>query len=203
MGKVMSTAPPDGLVTFLLERLEKGDPEAAKRLWEAYFARLVSLARARLWASPRGMADEEDVALSAFNSFFDGVKAGRFPRLDNRDDLWQILLVLTTRKAVGLIRHQTMLKRWLRGVISIPGGSGVDGPAIASIQPTPEAVAEVMEQCGRLLGLLDTGRLREVAVWKMEGYTNVEIGEKLNRSVPTVERKLAAIRKIWKREADL
>jgi DNA-binding CsgD family transcriptional regulator len=42
--------------------------------------------------------------------------------------------------------------------------------------------------------------LRDVAVWKMEGYTNEEIAGQLGRSVPTVERKLASIRKIWERE---
>ena len=35
------------------------------------------------------LADEEDVALSAFDSFCRGAEQGRFPRLDDRDDLWQ------------------------------------------------------------------------------------------------------------------
>ena len=97
--------PADGSVTGWLGRLKAGDPAAAKPLWDAYFARLVVLARARLRGAPRAAADEEDVALSAFDSFCRGAGEGRFPRLDDRDDLWQVLFLLTTRKAVGLVRH--------------------------------------------------------------------------------------------------
>src|SRR5262249_35153126 len=91
-----------GSVTLWLEQLKRGNPAAAQPLWDAYFARLVALARARLRAAPRAAADEEDVALSAFDSFCRGAEAGRFPRLDDRDDLWQVLFVITTRKAIGL-----------------------------------------------------------------------------------------------------
>jgi hypothetical protein len=100
---------PGGSVTIWLNQL-KVDPAAAKPLWDRYFTRLVGLARARLRAVPRGAADEEDVALSAFDSFCKAAAEGRFPRLDDRDDLWQVLFVLTTRKAIGLVRHVTRQK---------------------------------------------------------------------------------------------
>lgn len=184
---------PDGSVTVWLELLKSGDAAAAKPLWDAYFARLVSLARGRLRTAPRALADEEDVALAAFDSFCRGAEMGRFPCLDDRDDLWQVLFVLTTRKAVGLIRHQTRDKR---------GGGRVaphDAGMVPAAGPTPEEAAEVADECARLLARLGPG-LRDVAVWKMEGYTNAEIAGKLGRSVPTVERKLATIRDLWQRE---
>ena len=56
------------------------------------------------------------------------------------------------------------------------------------------------EGCAWLLGLLTAADLREVAVWKLEGYTNKKIAGMIGRSVPTVERKLASIRTIWERE---
>src|SRR5262249_5412187 len=59
----------DGSITRLIVLLKEGDRAAAQPLWDAYFRRLVGLARARLRGTPRGMADEEDVALSAFDSF--------------------------------------------------------------------------------------------------------------------------------------
>jgi DNA-directed RNA polymerase specialized sigma24 family protein len=183
-----------GCVTIWLEQLKAGDPAAAKPLWDGYFARLVALARARLRSLPRAAADEEDVALSAFDSFCRGIGEGRFPRLDDRDDLWQVLFVITTRKAIGLVRHETREKR---------GGKATSAPdalaAMPAAGPSPELVAEVSEECARLLGLLGDEHLRQVAVWKMEGYTNEEIAGKLGRSIPTVERKLAAIRTIWER----
>ena len=60
------------------------------------------------------------------------------------------------------------------------------------------------ESCRRLLEMLPTQELRNVAVWKMEGYTNEEIAAKMKsgqgRSLATVERKLALIRTIWAKE---
>lgn len=200
----MDEPSPAGSVTIWLNQL-KADPAAVQPLWDRYYARLVALARTRLRAVPRGAADEEDVALSAFDSFCRAAAAGRFPRLDDRHDLWQVLFVITDRKASGLRRHETRDKRGGGKVVqaSATGGgtsSSPDALAIAaSSDPTPELVAEVTEECGRLLGLLGDGELRSVAVWKMEGYTNQEIARKINRSIPTVERKLALIRETWER----
>lgn len=194
---------PSGLVTVWLERLKAGDPTAAKRLWDGYFTRLVALARGRLRSLPRAAADEEDVALSAFDSFCRGAGEGRFPRLDDRDDLWQVLFVITTRKAIGLVRHTTCEKRGGKAAVVASGCSSDPTPdalaGVPGVGPSPELAAEVAEGCARLLGLLGDGQLRQVAIWKMEGYTNEEIAGHLGRSVPTVERKLAAIRTIWER----
>ena len=41
--------------------------------------------------------DEEDVALSVFQSLCDGVKSGKFSRLDDRVNLWALLVVITSR----------------------------------------------------------------------------------------------------------
>jgi DNA-directed RNA polymerase specialized sigma24 family protein len=190
-----------GSVTVWLNQLKAGDPAAAQPLWDGYFARLVALARDRLRAIPRGIADEEDVALSAFDSFCRAAAAGRFPRLDDRDDLWQVLFVLTVRKAVNLVRYETRERRGetRQGPTGAADSTTSGVGAITDAEPTPDVVAEVSEGCARLLGLLTAADLREVAVWKLEGYTNAEIAGKLGRSLPTVERKLAAIRTIWKR----
>jgi DNA-directed RNA polymerase specialized sigma24 family protein len=199
----MDDASPTNGVTVWLARLKAGDSAAATAVWHGYFARLVALARARLRALPRAAADEEDVALSAFDSFCRGAADGRFPRLDDRDDLWQMLFVITTRKAIGLVRHETREKRGGKAARApAPGTDSTPDPlaAVADAGPTPELVAEVSEECSRLLGLLGDGQLRQVAIWKMEGYTNEEIAGKLGRSVPTVERKLAAIRTLWESE---
>ena len=69
-------------VTQWVSDLKAGDRgEAARLLWGRYFERLARLAQARLRAVARGPADGEDVALSVFDSFFQGIADGRFPRL--------------------------------------------------------------------------------------------------------------------------
>ena len=198
----MNPPPPDGSVTIWLEQLKAGDPAAVTPIWTGYFARLVALARGRLRSTSRAAADEEDVALSAFDSFCRGVTEGRFPRLDDREDLWQVLFVITTRKAIGHVRHESREKR--DGRRAIHASSSESGPnllaATPSSEPSPEFAAEVADECVRLLDLLGDGQLRQVAIWKMEGFTNKEIADKIKKSVPTVERKLATIRVIWEQE---
>lgn len=157
-------------------------------------------------AAPRAAADEEDVALSAFDSFCRGAEAGRFPRLDDRDDLWHVLFVITDRKAVGLARREGRAKRGGGRVVQISAfGKGEDSNAdvmggIPGSEACPAFAAQVAEECQRLLSILSDGKLRQIAIWKMEGFTNVEISEKLSLSVPTIERKLARIRTLWQQE---
>jgi len=75
---------PEGSVTRWISQLKNGDRAAAQPLWEAYFHRLVALARKRLRGTPRRAADEEDVALCAFDSFYRRAERGQFPKLEGR-----------------------------------------------------------------------------------------------------------------------
>src|SRR5438477_5346017 len=109
-------------VTEWVRQLEAGDRDAAGGLWEAYYRRLVGLARGKLRDLPRRAADEEDVALSAFDSFCRGAEQGRFPRLDDRDNLWRLLVVITERKACDLVQHEHRQKR---GGGEVRGESGL------------------------------------------------------------------------------
>ena len=196
-----------GSVTAWIDQLRAGDRAAAQRLWQGYFHRLVGLARKKLGRAPRGMADEEDVALSALDSFIRGAEQGRFPQLHDRDDLWNLLLIITERKAVDLVNHERCEKRGggnVRHEGSLAGDSSVTAPFdhVAGPEPTPDEAARMAENCRRLLEALEDGKLRAVALAKMEGCTNEEIAARLKRSVPTVERKLARIRKISGEEMD-
>jgi hypothetical protein len=75
------------------------------------------------------VADEEDVALSAFDSFCRGAEKGRFPRLQDCDDLWQLLFMITTRKAADLVEHERRQKRGGGLVLdeAMLAGTGYDG----------------------------------------------------------------------------
>jgi DNA-directed RNA polymerase specialized sigma24 family protein len=192
-----------GSVTAWIERLKAGDGDAAERLWEGYFHRLVGLARRKLQGASRAAADEEDVALSAFESFCRGAEAGRFPRLDDRDDLWQLLVLLTARKAARLRRQERRLKRGGGAVQHTSALADEGGGELAEVigrEPAPEFAAAVAEECRRLLEGLGDAELRAVAVAKMEGHSNAEIADRLGVVERTVERKLRVIRGLWEQE---
>jgi DNA-directed RNA polymerase specialized sigma24 family protein len=192
-----------GSVTVWIAALRAGDPDAAQRLWEGYFAKLVALAHHHLLGRPRAAADEEDVALSALASFCRGAAAGRFPRLGDRADLWQLLVLLTARKAGRLRRHEGRLKRGGGGVRHLSTLDEEEGELAEAIgrEPTPELAAQLGEQWRRLLEGLGDDELRRVARWKLEGYSTEEMAARLGCVPRTVERKLRVIRGLWEQEA--
>ena len=165
----------------------------------------MALARTKLHAAPRRIADEEDAALSAFDSFCRRAEQGQFPDLKDRDGLWALLVVLTARKAADLVRHHNREKRGggqVQGDSALRPADGDSGPGgfdhLADDGPTPEEAALLAEEVETLLGRLRDPALRQVAVWKLEGYTNAEIAGRQGCSEPTVERRLAIIRRLLK-----
>ncbi len=66
--------------------------------------------------------------------------------------------------------------------------------------PSPEFAAISKQEVRRLFELLDDELLRQVAYCKLEGDSNTQIAETIGKSVPTVERKLRAIRQLWSAE---
>jgi DNA-directed RNA polymerase specialized sigma24 family protein len=196
---------PDDSVTEWLVQLKAGEPAAAQKLWQRYFGQLVRLARARLRGSPRQAADEEDVALSAFNSFCRRAERGEFPHLDNRANLWHLLVTITARKALDQAKHEGRDRRGGGKILDeaalcthLAGEGNEEGmEQFVGREPTPEFAAQVSEEYRRLLDLLGDPGLRSVAVWRMEGYSKEEIADRLGCKVRTVERKLQLIRRTW------
>ena len=187
----------EGSVTRWISALKQGDQAAASGLWESYFRRLVGLARARLRDVPRLIADEEDVALSAFDSFCRRAQAGHFRSLHDRDDLWQILALITVRKAIDLRNYEGRQSRGMGRVRSLTDLTREVLETIGGDEPTPELAAQLAEEFQRLMEQLGDSTLRSVAIFKLEGYTNDEIAARLGCVTSTVERKLARIRGMW------
>jgi len=198
-----------GSITRWLGDLKEGDQAAAQPLWERYFSRLVVVARGKLKRMRRTRADEdeEDAALSAFNSFCAGAAQGKFPKLADRDDLWRLLVVITARKAMAQAQRQGRKKRGSGRLIdeAMLFGKDFDGSdgslagleRIAAAGPTPEFAAMMAEECQRLLDALDDDDLRQVAISRMEGYNNDEIAGQLGCARRTVARRLDLIRQTW------
>jgi len=189
-------------VSQWLLHLAEGDDDAAQNIWNDYFGKLVSLARRKLGGIPNRDYDEEDVAISAMNSFYQGMAQHKFDHVHNRDDLWKLLVTITVRKATARRRSYFAEKR---------GGGRVRGESIfrhpeddqgglayvLGTEPTPELAAGVAENCRQMLDQLQDETLRQVALWTLEGYRTEEIAEKLGCVRRTVERKLERIREIW------
>ena len=194
-------------VTGWIEQLKQGSDKAAHDLWQRYFEQVVAVARQRLGSGPRRTADEEDVAVSVFDSLYRGAAEGRFDRLTDRQDLWMLLLAITRQKAVDEIRRRTRKKRGggeVRGEsVFVSAGETEGGVGLEQFckeAPNAELLISAQEECDRLLSLLRDDKLRIIALLRLEGFSNEEIAEQSGVSTRTIERKLQLIRDTWEAE---
>ncbi len=191
---------PSPSVTTWLTLLRTGDTQAAQALWERYYADLVRLAHQHLAARVRHTADPEDIALAAFASFCRGVTEGRFPRLDDRHDLWRLLFTITLRKTVDHARRESRARRGggqlinAADVLDLPGA---DLDNLVGDAPDPARAAAIAEEFQVLLARLPGDDLRQVCQLRLEGHTIAEIARQLGCSRRRIERKWTLIRQCW------
>ncbi len=162
-----------------------------RELWERFFADMTIYARKRLRAmhAPLGPADEEDAAARAFTKVCRGIERGQF-KLASRVDLTKVLWSATAREVI------TILSR-----ANAAGGRANDDVLLGQVPDLalpPDLLLLAFDACQRLLELLGSDELRQVAVWKLAGHTNEAIAAKLGRSPATVERTLSQIRETWR-----
>lgn len=197
----------DGSVSGWIGMVKGGHESAAMQLWSRYYAKLMEVARIKLHGMARRIADEDDVVVSAFHSFLRRSRAGDYPYLCDRDGLWRLLVTITAHKACNYIRREKSQKRG--------GGQWATPPAFADLAhsiihetltnlacsgPKPEVRIVLADSLDHLLSLLTDEEMREIAVSKLQGLSNEEVAEKIQRSVPTVERRLRLIRDAWRQE---
>ena len=189
----MASAETSQSITRLMRAVQDGSNSAVRPLLAAYFDRLVHLAGKRLQNLPGLGGYDEDLALRSFHSVYQRLRDPERPLdLAGRDDLWRLLATRTVSRAIDLIRRHKPGE--------VPGDQGVS--QFLTREPTPEEAAELADDCRRLLDALDEPELRQIALWKVEGYTNEEIAGRLDCVPRTIERKLSRIRLVWKHELE-
>lgn len=196
----------DQTVTYWIQQLKTNDPRAARELFDRYFRRLIALARGKLGDIPQRLVDPEDVAASAFKSLCLGAAKGRFPLLEDREDLWRLMVTVTHQKTVDHIRRRNAGKRGgglVRGDSAFIN-AGKDQPKnfdeVVGDMPEPEFLVMLQDQFQYLLAKLKTEQLRQIALAKLEGKATAEIAAELKISLHSVERKLGLIREEWQNE---
>lgn len=186
-----------GSITQFFGQLRTGDAGAARKLWDHFFPRLLGLARKTLGHLPQRAADADDAVQSAFASFWQRVGRGEFGTSLDRDDLWNLLGLITVRKSLQQARRERAQRRGSGRVLD---EAALDGP-----EGTPRRLDELMGQtpardfdlhCEELL--LQLGEeLRVFAMLRLLGFRNREIATQLGCTERKVERKLNLIRLQW------
>ena len=200
-------------VSYWIEQLKAGSEDAVEEIFRRYYEPIVRLIGTRLSARMRRSRDEEDIALSAFDSFVRRARQGGFPELQDRDDLWRLLVTISVRKAAKHAGRETAEKRGGGGVVGESAfrettREGIGGIAIGEgHDPEEELICdEVAAELLTFLEGLDDPIMMDVALWTAQGTTAAELAEYLDCSPRTVERKLQRLRakaKQWADEQDL
>jgi RNA polymerase sigma factor (sigma-70 family) len=185
-------------VTHFFNQLQTGEPAAAEALWERFFPRLVALARKTLAGRPQRVADADDAVQSAFASFCLRARAGEFA-IGDRQDLWNLLGVITVNKARNQARREAAQKRGGGRVVGEDALTRPDGAPLPLEEAATVPPADFDCHSEELLNQLPP-ELREIAVLRLLGYRNREIAGMLDCTERKVERKLSLIRLRWEAE---
>ena len=183
-------------ISLWIDQLKEGNCVAGQKLWNRYVQRLARLACAKLGNFGRTVEDEEDVALSVFHALLRGTENGRFPKLDDRNDLWQILSMLTEKKAIDSVRRMRAQKRGGNEVAENETTLLIDG------EPTPDMAAQYKDTLNSLINEIPDEHVRLVVAGKLEGRTIGELSKQLGLARRTIDRKLQLVRKIWSRKLE-
>jgi RNA polymerase sigma-70 factor (ECF subfamily) len=174
----------------LMARLRSGDGAAAAEVHRRFVRRLVALARRQFEPWVRAKADHEGVVQSAFKSVFARLERGEFV-LDDWDDLWSLLTMITVRKCrrrkVALRARRRDAAREVAAPRSASDEEWTGGWEAPDREPTPAEAAILTETLeGWLLGL--SARERAIVELGLEGCSTEAIAARLGRTERTVRR---------------
>lgn len=169
----------------LLRAYEDGQDDAATEIFDRYVERLLALIRKRIGPKLQRRVDAEDVAQSAYRSFFVHAKDGDY-QLGQSGDLWRLLASIALNKLHRQIEKHTAAKR------SIDREEPVDTPIdnLAIPEPTAAEAVAVFEGLQIALAQLSDDE-RLVVSASLQGRSLAEIGVEIDKSERTVRRLLA------------
>ncbi len=184
-----------GSVTQCLSQIRKGDDEAVTDLWARFEALVRQVARKRLGKTTQAVADEEDVVVTVFATFVRRIKGGELSSIVRRNEIWRMLITIANRKASNQIRDLNRQKR--RGPANHDPADMVALDQVADNYAQPDWFTSAADALEHFLDHLDEEQ-QQIVVARLEGRDASEIAAMVNRSVPTVFRRLRLIQTIWR-----
>jgi DNA-directed RNA polymerase specialized sigma24 family protein len=193
----MNTEP--GSVSKWVSQMKAGDRSAARSLWGRFYGKLVRAATRRLGRNPDPSLGGEDVAQVAFANVCEGLLTGKYPQLENRDDLWRLLMASMVNRVTS---HYRFINAQKRTVALNQPLEKIDEKSLLTLA-TPEAQAELKDLIEHLLETLDqddpTGELREIALLYLQEHAASAIAKKMRRRKTNILQKIHLIRLMWEK----
>jgi RNA polymerase sigma factor (sigma-70 family) len=161
----------------LAQEIQAGSESAAKELFDKYCERLMRTAKRRIGQRMASRFDPEDVIQSAFRTFFKRVKNDEFT-FEQEEDLFKLLVRLTVRKTLRQVVHHKAAKR---STDKEHTDSSEDSHLLSQLsgaEPTPDMEVTLLDEFEKLMNSLNPQE-RQVVEMKLQGFSTVEIAEKL------------------------
>lgn len=186
-----------GSVSHWLRELKAGDSSAVAAIWQRYYERVVQFAEQKLKINPDRAVDGEDIAQIAMQRFCRNAVNGHYPDLDDREQLWDLLVVFTLNRIRKHLRSSNALKR-----------SAVEADVLEfrrsqvfhdlRAPEAPTIMADMVQSWLDRLNLEDpSGQLRQIAIWCMEEISGSEIARILKKRKSFVLQQIRLIRLLW------
>lgn len=175
----------------LMERLRRGDEDAATEVFHRFARRLIALARSQLDSWIRTRVEPEDVIQSVFRSFFSRFEAGQF-QFGDWDNLWTVLTLITVRKCANRSEFWQAAKRDLTREAH---PSRQDDPLQQALarDPTPSEAAILSETLEQLMKELPA-RDQLILAAHLQGHEVAAISEEVSVTERTIRRTLERVR---------
>lgn len=190
-----------GSISRAIAQNSQLNEDDAQLIWNRFFENLCRFASKKIYKRHRRLIDPEDIAGSAMFALIDGIKNKRFHSVSNRDQLWQMLVMIAARKAISQARHLDRDKRggaaWKEGDAALNGQRLDQVAEYIDRSDDPAKFVEIEMTCRELLAALPHDKFREIALMRLAGFSNQEIGVKIGCSQRTIDRKLLLIREVW------
>lgn len=175
----------------LVSNFKAGSESAAQELFDRYCERLMRLAKRRIGQRMVSRVDPEDVLQSAFRTFFNRVRNDEFS-FHEEDDLFKLLVRLTVHKTLRQIAFHRAGKRNPELEAAQSSDAQDMLQQLSADEPSPEAAVALVDEFDRFMAQLPQLD-RQVLELKLQGYSTIEIAEKINSYDRKVRRILERI----------
>jgi DNA-directed RNA polymerase specialized sigma24 family protein len=175
-----------GSFVSLIDRLRRGDNDAARSLLDRYEPVLRRIVAMRLMDRKlRGAVDTEDICQSVLGSFFVRLGLGQYEIVDE-SDLLRLLATMVRNKVVSKKRRRTLEKR---EDIQINIKERLEGNRAFS-ESTPSQSISYEELVREAEGMLSPEE-RELIALRKQGIGWIEIGSRLGEDPECLRKRMA------------
>ncbi|QEG02138.1 RNA polymerase sigma factor [Stieleria maiorica] len=178
------------------DRLQRGEADAVRKLFDDYSRRLVYLAGKNIHPALLKRFDGEDIVQSVFRTFFRRHEAGGF-QIAHSQQLWQLLVTLTLRKTRSHARKHTADQRDAQAERAVR-----DDMQMLSHQPSAEDALALWEEIDLVIEGLPP-KTGEIIAMRLEGRSKSEIAGQLQVSRQTIHRILNLVQERLERRFTL